>query len=277
MATLSIEPNDRVTFKVRYEDQDVMVVGKPAGVVTTPGLGHEADSLLNGLFARMGNRLQNLGKQRDFGLLHRLDRDTSGLVIVALSTGAYDALREAFEQRTVEKYYWAVTRNVPKRAQGVIRRPIAEYEGKTPGDTRVKKLARVSSAGKPALTAYRTLSASNTGALLECRAVTGRLHQVRVHLESIGCPIYGDAFYSRTAPREGAHRLALHAHRLAYSHPITGERVDVSTPWPGDLRGLLKRLRLPRPDLPQESADASPPRAGVERADEVDDDAVGDE
>src|SRR3954471_23021371 len=114
MAQFTIEPNENITFKVKYEDEDVVVVTKPARVVTSPGLGHERDSLLNGLFAKYGTKLQNLGKIRDFGLLHRLDRDTSGLVILALRGQAYDRLREVFEQREVGKYYWAVVRGRPK-------------------------------------------------------------------------------------------------------------------------------------------------------------------
>ncbi|MBI1190280.1 MAG: RluA family pseudouridine synthase [Tepidisphaera sp.] len=267
MPTLSIEPNDRVTFKVRYQDDHLMLVGKPAGVVTTPGLGHERDSLLNGLFATLGPQLQNLGRQRDFGLLHRLDRDTSGLVIVAKTTAAYDALRALFETRSIEKYYWAVTKGAPRTPKGLIRRPILEYDGKVPGDTRTKKLAKVGASGKPALTAYRVLQANDHSALLECRAVTGRLHQVRVHLESIGCAILGDAFYAPSAARHASSRLALHAHRIAFAHPITGKRVDVHTPWPSDLRSLLKRLKLDRPDLPSHPQHANQPP----------DDPVGDE
>src|ERR1051325_1807669 len=130
MATFTIEPNERVTFKVRYEDDDLAVVNKPAHTVTLPGLGHEKDSLLNGLFSRYGPKLQNLGKVRDFGLLHRLDRETSGLVIIALRARAYDTLRGVFEQREVGKYYWAVVKGRPKGASGVIRKPILEYEGR---------------------------------------------------------------------------------------------------------------------------------------------------
>ncbi|MDX2132410.1 MAG: RluA family pseudouridine synthase [Planctomycetota bacterium] len=280
MGLLSVEPNPRITFKVRHEDADLLVVGKPAGVVTTPGLGHERDSLLNGLFARHGPRLQKLGKARDFGLLHRLDRETSGLVLCALTVEAYEALREAFTSRQVEKYYWAVVFQAPKSPKGLIRRAILEYDGKAPGDPRTKKLARISPAGKPALTAYRTLAESMAGALLECRAVTGRLHQVRVHLDSIGCPILGDDFYGPHSARGASRRLALHAHRLVFKHPTSGERIDVRSPWPSDLRALLKRLHLPRPDLlgtDPAGADAGAPSARVERAEEIDGEPVGDE
>jgi len=269
VATLSIEPNDRITFKVLHEDPDLLVIVKPPGVVTTPGKAHLDDSLLNGLFVKYGNKLQKLGRHRDFGLLHRLDRDTSGLVLVALSATAYDALRVAFETRAVGKYYWAVVAGVMNKPTGVIRRPLGEYEGKAGNDPRIKKLARVSSGGKPAVTAYRVLAASASASLLECRPVTGRLHQVRVHLESIGAPILGDEFYGPSSVRLAATRLALHAHRLIIKHPITGERLDVRAGWPADLRGLLRRLKLPRPDLP--------PPQGIQGQHEVDGEAVGDQ
>lgn len=269
MPQLSIEPNDRVTYKVRHRDEHLLVVIKPPGVVTAPGKGHERDSLLNGLFAAHGPQLQNLGRGRDFGLLHRLDRDTSGLVVAALTASAYDALRDAFESRAVGKYYWAVVAGAPRAPTGVVRRPLAEYEGRVPGDSRIKKLARVSSAGKPAVTAYRTLVSAPNATLLECRPVTGRLHQVRVHLESIGVPILGDDFYAPSGVRAASPRLALHAHRLVLAHPVTRQRLDVRAAWPADLRGLLRRLRLPRPDLP--------PPDGVQGEHEIHGKSVGDE
>jgi 23S rRNA pseudouridine1911/1915/1917 synthase len=262
---LSITPNERVTFKVRHEDEDVLVVEKPPGVVTQPGKGHEDDTLLNGVFAVHGAKLQNLGKARDYGLLHRLDRQTSGLVLIALRTRAYDRLREAFEKREVRKFYWAVTGRAPNKPSGVIRRPILE-------ETDEMKTARIAASGKPALTAYRVLAVGTVGerqsALIECRPVTGRLHQVRVHLDSIGCSILGDTLYGPKSLSRASARLALHAHRLVFAHPTTGETIDIDTPWPKDLSPLLRRLGIPRPDL-------APPSA--KSGHEVGGDAVGEE
>lgn len=246
LSNFSVPPNDRVTFRVLYEDADLLVVNKPAKVATQPGLGHEHDALLNGLFARWGNQLQNLGAKRDFGLLHRLDRAASGLVVVGLRASAYDALREAFSSRRVKKLYWAVTRSAPNSPAGVIRKPIEEYKGRR--GTRTMKLAKISSHGKPGITAYRTLAESPTAALVECRPVTGRLHQIRVHLDAIGCTILGDDIYGPEGVRSAAPRLALHAHRLVFLHPISGEVVDISSPWPNDLKSLLRKLTLPRPE-----------------------------
>ena len=259
-ASYSVLPNEEVQFKVHHEDADVLVIGKPAHLVTQPGLGHESDSLLNGLFARWGKQLQNLGKARDFGLLHRLDRETSGLLVVALTASAYDGLRAAFRTRDVRKYYWALIKGCPSPHTGVIRRPIAESEGRSIDDAApthrsskpaAKKLARISGLGKPAITAYRVLRTGRLGSLVECRAVTGRLHQIRVHLESIGCPVLGDGLYATRPIAAASPRLALHAHRLVFNHPITGVKIDVSCGWPTDLKRVAKRLKLAEAEVPK--------------------------
>lgn len=242
-----IQSNDRVTFSVRYEDSDLLVVEKPARVVTQPGVGHEHDTLLNGLFSQYGDRLQQLGVARDFGLIHRLDRETSGLLVVALSSNGYDAMRSLFETREVSKYYWAICHKAPKEPQGVIKKAIAEEVKRKDRYTSIK-FAKISAHGKPAATAYRVLASNEIGALIEARPVTGRLHQVRVHLDLIGCAVLGDPQYGPNLVRKAAPRLALHAHRLVFDHPITGEKIDIGTKFPRDLRGVLKKIRLPGPD-----------------------------
>ncbi|MEL6497665.1 MAG: RNA pseudouridine synthase [Planctomycetota bacterium] len=251
-----IAANDRVTLSVRYEDKSVAVVEKPPGLVTTPGKGHEDDTLLNGLFARFGPQLRQLGAGRDHGLLQRLDREASGLLLVALTPQAWESLREQFARRTVRKYYWAITRRGPNQPSGVIKKPleetIAQRDDVWIDDPRRRKfakikLARVSSRGKPAMTAYRTLASGQAGATIECRTLTGRLHQVRVHLDSIGCSILGDRFYGPAASRRATPRLCLHAHRIVTEHPISGIRLDVRTKCPRDLRRAAARLGLPPP------------------------------
>ncbi|GAB4387138.1 MAG: hypothetical protein Kow0022_18370 [Phycisphaerales bacterium] len=244
----AIHANPRVTFRVAYEDDTVLVVEKPTRVVTLPGLGHEHDTLLNGLFASHGNRLAQLGKERSYGLLHRLDRETSGLVLVALNTHAYDHLLEQFRTRAIGKFYWAVCHKAPNEDRGVIRFPIEEYQERANRWSTLKK-ARVSKSGRSALTAYRVLQSSAVAALIEARPVTGRLHQVRVHLAAIGAGILGDDWYGPRATSKASARLALHAHRLTFTHPVSGQRIDVRTKWPSDLRRLLRRLHLDRPDL----------------------------
>ncbi|MEM1071679.1 MAG: pseudouridine synthase [Planctomycetota bacterium] len=253
-----IEPNPRVTFRVSLEDEDVLVVEKPAGVVTTPGVAHESDSLLNGLFASHGHRLRQLGADRDYGMLQRLDRDASGLLLIACTIPAWERLREQFAERIVKKFYWAVTRRAPAQARGVIRKPLEEHMANRtdvwiddPSRRRFNKvkLARISPRGKPAITAFRTLAVSEAGALLECRTLTGRLHQVRAHLDSIGCAILGDRYYGPVASRKATNRLALHAHRLGFLHPRTGEPVDCRARCPRDVRRLIRQLRLEDPGV----------------------------
>jgi len=269
---LSVTPNEHVTFKLHYEDADLLVIEKPARRVTQPGKGHETDTILNGLFFRFGKPLQNLGKARDFGLLHRLDKMTSGLLLVALRPKAYDALRAAFEARLVRKFYWAICQKAPKAVTGIINKPLLESEPRI-GET---KTARIARSGKPAITAYRTLAVSPVAALIEARPLTGRLHQVRVHLDAIGCPILGDDLYAPPSFAEASPRLALHAHRLAFTHPASGEPIDIHSAFPRDLRALLKRLSLPRPDLPEEGA-AEPREEAEEPELDAGGESVGDE
>ncbi len=240
---LTIEPNERVTFKVRYEDEHLLVVEKKARLATVPGKAHTDDTLLNGLFAQYGARLQNVGKAREFGMMHRLDKPTSGLVLVALSPESYDALADLFRKREMAKFYYAITRRAPaKLPTGTINRPILE-------EMKNMKLARIANSGKPALTAYKLVEQGHAATLLECRAVTGRLHQVRVHLASIGCSILGDDLYANDTTAGAASRLMLHAHRLAFVHPLTGEQVDVRAPLPRDFVATLKRVGLSKPAI----------------------------
>ncbi|MBY0307848.1 MAG: RluA family pseudouridine synthase [Phycisphaerales bacterium] len=248
---LSVSPNPSITYTTLFEDGDLLVVAKRAGLVTQPGKGHDGDALLNGLFARYGKQLQRLGQARDYGLLHRLDKNTSGLLAVGLTARAYDGLRRQFQARTVRKFYWALCAKAPKGpSAGLINKPLLET---MPRDFTEQKLAKISLKGKPAQTAYRTLAVAAAGpfagsALIECRPLTGRLHQVRVHLEAVGCPIYGDELYAPAPIARVGPRLGLHAHRLAFTHPFTGVPIDISTPFPRDLRTLLTKLGLPRPD-----------------------------
>lgn len=260
MTRFSVEPTDQIPLRIEHEDEHLLVVYKPSGLVTQPGKGHERGTLLNALFARYGVRLQNLGQARDFGLLHRLDRGTSGLLIVALTALAYDRLREAFAGRRVKKFYWAVVRGQPNKPAGIINRPILEVTGEI-------KRAKLSSRGKAAITAYRVVSGGDEASVLECRTITGRLHQVRVHLASIHCPIFGDEVYAPASVALACRRLALHAHRVSFAHPVTGGMVDVGTEFPQNLRALLRRLRLSRLDSRDDGHQLAGDGVGEEDAD----------
>lgn len=241
-AAYSISPNPRLRVPVIWRGADVIVVDKPAGMATEPGKGQRENTAMNALFAEFGNLLQNLGEKRDFGLLHRLDRETSGLLIVALRARAYDALREQFAERTVVKRYWALVAGRPPKMEGLIRKPIEEVV-----DEKKQKKGVVSSAGKPAVTAYRVVANRGNATLVECRIGSGRLHQIRVHMAAVGCPVMGDGFYAPPEIRRMAPRLALHAHMLSFVDPTTGEKVTVTSACPADLRSTLSSRRLPIP------------------------------
>ncbi len=269
-----------MTFRVAYEDSDLLVVIKRARLVTTIGIGHEDDTLLNGLMARYSKQLSRLGAARDWGLVHRLDRGTSGVLLVALSPDAYDGLRDLFENRAVRKFYWALCRSTPNKPAGVIKRPIIEEVKKVNNYTSTKT-ARIGNSGKAAVTAYRVLQSSPAGSLVEARPITGRLHQVRVHLDSIAATVLGDEFYGPAVARGASKRLALHAHRITITHPITGDELDIRTPFPRDLRPLLKRMRLERPDLRDAAGETPTPLDGKvpsrEQGEELTSEAIGEE
>lgn len=232
------EPNPRIRIRVAREDARTIVVNKMPGLVCEPGLGHRADSLLNGLFAldggRLAPRLARLGEARDWGLLHRLDALTSGLVLVALEADAYDRLREAFERRAVAKTYLAIVRG-ELAPEGRADEPIAERR------ERDRLVAVVDARGRPAETRWTTLARSGRYALLRCEPVTGRLHQIRLHLARLGAPIAGDPLYEEggraraggRAPRSP--ELQLHAWRLAFPDPASDAngadiRVEAAVP-----------------------------------------------
>ncbi len=237
---LSIAPNAKVPFRIVHGDEDLLVVEKPAGVVTQPGKKHERTSLLNGLFATYGNLLQNLGEARDWGLLHRLDRETSGLIVVALTKSAYDHLLDQFKRRIVKKVYWAIVFGTPKPLQGVIQKPIREAVG-------ARKRAVIDRAGQQAITAYRVLQSADEVSLIEARPKTGRLHQIRVHLADMGHPLLGETDYAGKIRLPNVRRLCLHEAELSVLQPTSGHRLTFSLPWPADLKGVLSKYGLAEP------------------------------
>ncbi|HWL92118.1 MAG TPA: RluA family pseudouridine synthase [Phycisphaerae bacterium] len=240
MGEYSVATNPDVEYRVAFEDSALLVVEKPSGVVTQPGKKHEHDSLLNGLFAEYGNRLQNLGESRDWGLLHRLDKDTSGLVIVALQNAAFENLLDQFKRRLVKKVYWAIVWGTPAPSQGVIQKPIREVVGQ-------RKRAVIDREGEQAITAYKVLQQGEGVTLIEARPKTGRLHQIRVHMASKGHPVLGDHEYAGKIELPNVLRLCLHAAALSFLHPASGHRVEVTAPWPKDLNKTLKRFGLTVP------------------------------
>ncbi len=240
---LSVEPND-LGLAHAYADEDLIVIDKPAGVVTQPGRKHTRDTLLNAAFATHGKALQNIGKARDYGLVHRLDRPTSGLVVVALTQDAYDHLRAQFAERRVEKTYLAWVHGAPTPPTGTVRAPIREQRR---GGRKQAVLGKGRGA-RPAETRYAVRVRARGVSLVECHPETGRLHQIRVHLAQRGSPVLGDREYGRRDDRTlGRNRIGLHAARLSLTHPRTGRRLTVQSPVPPDLMDVCARFDLSCP------------------------------
>jgi len=226
-----------VPVDVRYADEQVIVVAKPAGLVVHPGAGRAHGTLVQGLLAQFPE-IAHVGDASRPGIVHRLDRDTSGLLVVARSPGAYEALVAQLAAREVERRYLALVWGVPEAPRGVIDAPIGR-------SSRRRTRMAISDAGREARTSYEVLDAfPGAGvALLECRLETGRTHQIRVHLAAVGHPVVGDAAYGGNRPAFGLDRPFLHAHVLGFRHPTTGENLRFEDPLGPDLAPVVEALR----------------------------------
>jgi 23S rRNA pseudouridine1911/1915/1917 synthase len=236
-------PDARVTFNVLHEDADVVAVDKPAGLVVHPGPGHRRGTLLNGLMARYGAALARLGARRDYGLVHRLDAGTSGALLVARTAAAHDGLVAQFRDGTVRKVYGALVAGRPGRSEGRIDAPLGQR-----GRGRTRVTVDGGHNRKGARTRYRLARAYGGFALLDVVPETGRMHQIRVHLASVGLPVAGDPEYGDSGANALLRRAAdlrrpfLHCRELACLHPVTGAPLAVTSPLPEDLEGVLARL-----------------------------------
>jgi 23S rRNA pseudouridine1911/1915/1917 synthase len=222
-----------ITLTVVYQDEDVIVVDKPAGLTVHPAPGHPSGTLVNALLA-IAPELAEVRETMRPGIVHRLDRDTSGLLVVARSERARASLIHQLKEREVHKTYLALVQGVPQPSQGTVEAPI----GRHPRNR--KKMAVVTS-GREAETKYRVREVLDGFALLEVEPVTGRTHQVRVHLAAIGHPVVGDGVYGRRSPLVG--RQFLHAWRLAFELPSSGHLVELESPLSADLEAALRSLR----------------------------------
>jgi 23S rRNA pseudouridine1911/1915/1917 synthase len=229
---------ERRPLEIRFEDEHLLVVAKPAGLVVHPAAGHPAGTLVNALLGRDDPRLSATGGSVRPGIVHRLDKDTSGLLLVAKDDRAHAGLARDLAARRIERRYLALVQG-HLEPDGTVDAPI----GRHPRD---RKRMAVVPGGRRAVTHWHVLERLDGVDLLEVRLETGRTHQIRVHLSSIGHPVVGDRAYgadARVAQRLGLDRPFLHAWRLAFPHPVSGERVEIEEQLPPDLQPVLDRAR----------------------------------
>ena len=221
-----------IPLDVLYGDAELLVVNKPAGMPVHPGVGHPDSTLMNAVLG-LSNGASRVGEAYRAGLVHRLDMDTSGVMVIAKTERAHSHLSAQFKARTVRKRYVALVRGNPEPPEAIIEAPI----GRDPSN---RKRMAIVEGGRESTTLYRTLRRYSGRALIEALPKTGRTHQIRVHLASVGHPVVGDAIYGRGSDAIG--RQFLHAAALEFEHPTTGERVRFDTPLPEDLAAFLDTL-----------------------------------
>jgi len=231
-------PDDEVlpqemALDVIYEDDDLVAISKPAGMVVHPAHGHREGTLVNALLARYPKLA--VGDAGRPGIVHRLDRDTSGLIVVAKTDKALQHLREQFKQRKVKKTYLALVHGRPPSADGIVEAPV----GRNP---RQRKRMAVLAGGRAARTSFHLMEDLNEYSLLTVSPETGRTHQIRVHLAWVGMPVVGDRVYGRQRNHLGLRRQFLHAWRLSFQRPGGKGRLDLESPLPPDLRQVLRDI-----------------------------------
>jgi 23S rRNA pseudouridine1911/1915/1917 synthase len=253
----AVPQGQNIPLQIVYEDRDLIVIEKPAGLVVHPAAGNPDGTLVNALIAHCGTSLTGVGGVARPGIVHRLDKDTSGLLVAAKNERAMASLAKQFANHTIERAYHAVVWGAPRAGEGRVEGLI----GRNPFDR--KRMAVLRGGGKEARTRYRLIETFGDperpfASLIECRLETGRTHQIRVHLTHIGHPLIGDLSYgkSRRAPRAKSPaqevafaaaanfpRQALHAYILGFQHPTLHKTMRFESPWPADLSGLISALR----------------------------------
>ena len=237
---------EEIPLAVLFEDEDLLVLNKAPGIVVHPGFGNETGTLVNALLGHCRGELSGIGGVARPGIVHRLDKDTSGCLVVAKNDATHLKLSEQFAERDVTKIYDAILCGELSPARGDIRAPIARHP------TQRKRMAVVKG-GRQAWTSYEVVGRLRAATLVQAQLHTGRTHQIRVHFQHLGFPLVGDDTYGRkqnTRWREltnyAAPRQMLHARTLAFAHPGTGQRVSFEAPWPEDFAAVVAALRIDR-------------------------------
>jgi len=247
VAQIEAEPaGEAIPLDIIYEDDALIALNKQPGLVVHPAAGHWSGTLVNALIHHCGKHLAERGGQERLGIVHRLDKDTSGLILIAKTDEVHERLARSFAEREVKKIYRALCWGVFRRASGECRGAISRH----PVHRKKMAVPKDPERGRAAWTDYRVLTQGKLGAEVECLLHTGRTHQIRVHLSHLGHPIWGDTLYGRRAPVNGFYpaRQMLHAARIEIAHPLTGKLLRLEAPLPNDYavsRGILLGLASP--------------------------------
>jgi 23S rRNA pseudouridine1911/1915/1917 synthase len=235
-----------IALEIAYEDDQLIVVDKPAGLVVHPAAGNLDGTLVNALLHHCAGRLSGIGGVARPGIVHRIDKDTSGLIVAAKTDLAHERLSAQFARHSIDRRYLAIVAGLPNPPSGTVDAAVARSSA-----NRQKMAIVAEGRGKRAVTHYRLITPLKEAALVECRLETGRTHQVRVHMTSIGHPLLGDPAYGRTriAHREllkqlGFQRQALHAAELGFIHPVTGAFLSFKSALPSDMQELFRALTV---------------------------------
>jgi 23S rRNA pseudouridine1911/1915/1917 synthase len=233
-----------IPLRIVFEDEHLLVVDKPAGLVVHPAAGNADGTLVNALLHHCCGSLSGIGGVARPGIVHRIDKDTSGLLVVAKTDVAHEGLAKQFAAHSIDRRYLAITSGVPKTSEGTVDAPLAR------SSTNRKKISIVEGGrGKRSVTHWRRLEVLRDAALVECRLETGRTHQVRVHMASLGHPLLGDPVYGSSRKNSSDllkslnfHRQALHAAELGFVHPVTKNRLSFASGMPADMQELFTAL-----------------------------------
>ncbi len=232
----TVEPED-IPLDVIYEDEDIMVVNKPEGMVVHPAVGNIKGTLVNAILYHCEGRLSLINGDIRQGIVHRLDKNTSGLLVVAKTDTAHIALVDQFASRSVKRIYKGIVYGYPKKESGIVNASI----GRDPGNR--LRMAVLEGGGRIAITRYRVLERLRGFSLIEAGLETGRTHQIRVHMAYIGHPLLGDALYGPKKQRFNVKGQMLHAETIGFIHPSTGQYMQFDSPLPGSFCKLLKHLK----------------------------------
>lgn len=239
VAAADLKPAD-IPLDVLFEDRHLLAVNKASGMIVHPGAATGEDTLVHALLSHCAGSLSGIGGVERPGIVHRLDKETTGVIVVAKNDQAHRALADQFATRTLTKEYVALVAGVPQLLSGTIDRAIGRHPVH-------RHRMTIGEGGKPARTDWERVEAfGDIAALLRCRIFTGRTHQIRVHLKSLGHPILGDPLYGwKPDPRlkEQPARVMLHAEHLVLAHPVTGKELDLRAPLPADFTALIRALR----------------------------------